>query len=146
MTTRRSTTPSSCTPTTSAARGQLSPAVTTIGNGGSSPTPTATASVCAGDGYIRLFQLNHLVIDFFPRDYYDFPLPRMDNVCQHCPFGTVPAKQRDVGRPVSPIYAAQFRTGERGGVSPPVSYPRSPGANAAPFANTDHRSPCTSSA
>lgn len=65
---------------------------------------------CAADGYIRLFQLNHLVIDFFPRDYYDFPLPRMDDVCQHCPFGTgSPAKQRDVGRPVSAIYADQFR-------------------------------------
>lgn len=64
---------------------------------------------CAADGYIRLFQLNHLLIDFFPRDYYDFPLPRMDDVCQHCAFGTgAPAKQRDVGRPVSAIYAAAF--------------------------------------
>ena len=64
---------------------------------------------CAADGYLRLFRLDHLILPRFPCDYYDFCLDRMDDVCQHCPFGTgAPAKERDAGRPVSAIYAAQF--------------------------------------
>jgi len=63
---------------------------------------------CAGDAYIRLFGLRHLVIDRFPESYDDFPLARMDDVCQHCPFGSTPPLERDVGRPVSEIYARQF--------------------------------------
>jgi len=69
---------------------------------------------CAADGYFRLFGWAHLLIDRFPESYEVFPLDRMDHVCQHCPFGGTPAKQRDVGCPVSPIYAAQGRANRAG--------------------------------
>ena len=62
---------------------------------------------CAADGYLRLFALEQLIIDRFPRGYEDFPLDLMTDVCQHCPFGSLPPLQRDVGRPVSAIYAAE---------------------------------------
>lgn len=65
---------------------------------------------CAADGYLRLFRLDHLVLPALPAGYDGFPLARMDDVCQHCPFGTgAPAKQAAVGRPVSAIYAEMFR-------------------------------------
>lgn len=69
---------------------------------------------CAGDGYIRLFALEHLIVDHLPADYQGFPLASMDDVCRNCPFGGSPPKQADVGCPVSPIYAEQGKQNRAG--------------------------------
>lgn len=68
---------------------------------------------CAGDGYIRLFGLDELLIHKLPHTMAGFPLDKMDAVCQHCPFGCEKEVfERDVGRPVSEIYR---RAGEKHG-------------------------------
>jgi hypothetical protein len=61
---------------------------------------------CAADGYIRLFRLQkELIVSRLPARLEDFPLAKMDLVCQHCPFGcAVEVFERDRGRPVSEIY------------------------------------------
>lgn len=60
---------------------------------------------CAADAYIRLFALEHLISNEFPLVAPE----QMNDVCQHCSFGTeelVPF-ERDVGCPISPVYAAE---------------------------------------
>lgn len=72
---------------------------------------------CAGDAYIRLFNLEDLIIDNLPGSYDGFPLNKMDAVCQHCPFwADSPPLQKNLGRPVSQDYAEQAainKTGRR---------------------------------
>lgn len=61
---------------------------------------------CAGDGYIRLFGLDHLIIDKLPLSPAEFPLKQMDDVCKHCPFG-IPARPKEKdhdGHPISQVY------------------------------------------
>lgn len=61
---------------------------------------------CAGDAYIRLFGMDNLIIEEFPKSLDDFPLKDMDKICEHCPFGhdTIQPFEKDVGCPVSDIY------------------------------------------
>ena len=70
---------------------------------------------CAGDGYIRLFCLESLIHDHIPASLDGWRLEDMDAACQHCPFGC--EKQffeRDVGVPVSKIYAEQAELNKKG--------------------------------
>lgn len=69
---------------------------------------------CAGDAYLRLFCLPHLIVDRLPSSYEGFPLADMDQVCCVCPFGGQPLKQAAVGSPVSPTYALQGRINRSG--------------------------------
>lgn len=65
---------------------------------------------CAADGYIRLFELNHLILKDLPANIRDFPLNKMDDVCINCPFGCpVLPFERDMGRPVSDVYTEKLR-------------------------------------
>jgi len=60
---------------------------------------------CAADGYIRLFNLKELIVPTLPDNINEFPLDKMDSVCQHCPFGCENISfEKDVGRPISEIY------------------------------------------
>ena len=74
---------------------------------------------CAGDGYARLFGMDYLYLDHLPKSRDGFPLDRMDDVCQHCPFpfnSSFP--ERKHGRPVSKIYAEQAELNRRGRTIP----------------------------
>ena len=64
---------------------------------------------CAGDGYIRLFRLQkQLCVPRLPPRLEGFPLPQMDLVCQHCPFGCKSERfERDLAMPLSAIYLKQ---------------------------------------
>ena len=60
---------------------------------------------CAGDAYARLFCLDDLISQEIPERAPD----GIDKVCRHCPFSiesTLPLERND-GRPVSQIYAAE---------------------------------------
>lgn len=63
---------------------------------------------CAATGYIRLFCLEELIIDYLPESLAKFPIDQMDKVCIHCPFGhdTLPL-EKDAGFPVSLIYLSE---------------------------------------
>jgi hypothetical protein len=70
---------------------------------------------CAGDGYMRLFGEEELFIDHLPDSPNGFPLDKMDRVCQHCPFGCdMIAMEKDVGCPISKIYAEQAELNRNG--------------------------------
>jgi hypothetical protein len=66
---------------------------------------------CQSDGYIRLFNLEHLFIDTLPADGI---FPFMDEVCQHCLFGTGKnILEKNVSRPISKIYEEQFKLNKK---------------------------------
>jgi hypothetical protein len=70
---------------------------------------------CAGDGYIRLFCLDELIVPRLPESYSGFPLDKMDLVCRHCPFGCdTEVFERDRGCPVSTIYQEQAKLNRAG--------------------------------
>ncbi len=75
-------------------------------------------SMCYGaDGYIRLFCLDHLIIDYLPAGVNEFPVDRMDDVCQHCVFGygnDVLPRDWEYGRPVSTQYSKEAQLNRRG--------------------------------
>ena len=63
---------------------------------------------CAGDAYIRLFNLEELIHDHLPNGYGSFLLEKMDTVCRHCPFGNCnPPLEKDIGRPISKYYLVE---------------------------------------
>jgi hypothetical protein len=61
---------------------------------------------CAGDGYIRLFCMNDLILDHLPLTPRGFPLDSMDKICEHCPFSNddILPLEKHLGYPVSEIY------------------------------------------
>jgi hypothetical protein len=69
---------------------------------------------CAADGYIRLFGMGDLILDYLPDSINAFP--KMDHLCQHCPFGSedVLPLEKDRGCPVSDIYAREARKNQSG--------------------------------
>jgi hypothetical protein len=68
---------------------------------------------CVSDGYIRLFGEEDLIVGELPSSPEGFPA--IDRVCQHCSFGCKIEKlEKDVGRPVSKIYAEQAGLNRRG--------------------------------
>jgi len=71
---------------------------------------------CASGGYIRLFGLSHLYSQNLPDHPSKFEfIPQMNDVCQHCAFGGAPVQESEIGRPVSPVYAAEVEK-NKGGV------------------------------
>jgi len=58
------------------------------------------------DGYIRLFGMEDLIADKFPQE---FDAKGMDKLCAHCPIGSgrLTPMEKDMGCPVSAIYAAE---------------------------------------
>ena len=70
---------------------------------------------CVADGYIRLFGLSELIRDRLPQQIDDWRAG-MDAVCHHCPFGRVESlpKEREVGAPVSAIYANEIACNKSG--------------------------------
>lgn len=69
---------------------------------------------CAADAYIRLFNMEDLILDHLPKSMDEFKSIDMDKVCEHCPFGSenVLPFERDKGAPqknyqISNIYAQE---------------------------------------
>jgi hypothetical protein len=64
---------------------------------------------CAADGYMRLFGKDNLFVKYLPEKYEFFPLEQMDEICQHCPFGSekIPL-EINLGSPISKIYLEQI--------------------------------------
>lgn len=70
---------------------------------------------CAGEGYVRLFAAEHLILPFLPASMQDWP--NMDEICQHCAFASPTHRyERDVGRPVSAVYEQQAALNRAGRV------------------------------
>ena len=70
---------------------------------------------CAADAYMRLFGNDFFVVEL-PDSIEGFPLNRMEEICQHCPFGCPNQPfEKNLGRPVSTIYQEQMKINrERG--------------------------------
>ena len=70
---------------------------------------------CAGEGYVRLFAAEHLMLPFLPLRMEDWP--EMDEICHHCAFASPTARyERDVGRPISGVYEQQASLNRAGRV------------------------------
>jgi hypothetical protein len=69
---------------------------------------------CAADAYIRLYNLEELILPWLPDDPCEFE-EKMDLVCCHCPFGA-PHQQfeRDVGSPISEEYMEEAEKNKAG--------------------------------
>ena len=72
---------------------------------------------CAGDGYIRIFGLELLILDHLPTINEEWYKQNMDLICQHCPFGcTQEVFERDMGIPISNLYREQANLNKSGRV------------------------------
>jgi hypothetical protein len=71
---------------------------------------------CSGDGYIRLFNEEDLILDYLPRSPKEFPTDKMNKICQHCSFGCIPysSLEKEVGRPISKIHQEQATLNKQG--------------------------------
>jgi hypothetical protein len=75
---------------------------------------------CAGDGFIRLFGYDDLILDHLPPTMEGFPLKEMDKVCMHCPFsnqgndGDILPTEKEEGCPVSRVYAKEANKNKLG--------------------------------
>lgn len=66
---------------------------------------------CAVDAYIRLFNLEDLIINYLPTSLSGFPLKDMDKICKHCPFGhdkDIPLEKNE-GCPISRVYSKEAK-------------------------------------
>jgi len=69
---------------------------------------------CGADGYIRLFAMDDLIVDYLPESSDGFPL--MDKICEHCAFGSddILPFERELGCPVSIRYLKEAENNRAG--------------------------------
>ena len=63
---------------------------------------------CWADGYIRLFCAEDLFLDRLPESIEGFPLDKMAKVCGYCCANNKSLFERDVGSPISDVFAKEI--------------------------------------